>query len=274
MLIEKIGDMGTIISFVSIKGGVGKTTIALETASALANDFGKKVLLVDANFSAPNIGLYLDLKNELTLHDVLGDKEGLHAAIYEAYGMDIVPASMYFNDKIDPLKLKKVLEKYRNRYDFIVIDSSPHYSEMLPAIAAADKIFVVTTPDRVTLHTSMKAAQIAKQNKTNVEGVIINKIKDSKYELDLSEIENLIELPVLARIKDHKKILEAGHYNVPLTVYDGVNEVSREIKRLASAIAGQKEKETLFSKMFKVHFKPEKVNREMYRQKFYESQLF
>jgi pilus assembly protein CpaE len=265
--------MGTIISFVSIKGGVGKTTIALETASALANDFGKKVLLVDANFSAPNIGLYLDLKNDLTIHDVLGDSEGLHAAIYESYGMDVVPASMYFKDEVDPYKLKKVLEKYRSRYDFIIIDSSPHHSEMLPAIAAADKIFVVTTPDKVTLHTSVKAALLAKQNKTNVEGVIINKIKDSKYELDLTEIEDIIDLPVLARVKDHKKILEAGHFNVPITVYDGLNEVSREVKRFASAIAGEKEKENLFSKLFKRHFKQEKVNREMYRQKFYEPQI-
>ena len=59
------------LAFVSIKGGVGKTTLALETASSLANDFDKKVLLVDANFSAPNLGLYLDLTNEVTLHDAL-----------------------------------------------------------------------------------------------------------------------------------------------------------------------------------------------------------
>ena len=89
----------------------------------------------------------------------------------------------------------------------------------------------------------------------------------------MSEIEELIDLPVLARIKDHKKIIEAGHFNVPITVYDGVNEVSKEIKRLASAIAGQKEKENFFSKLFKRHFKQEKVNRELYRQRFYEPQI-
>ena len=48
-----------ILAFVSIKGGVGKTTLALETASTLVNQLGKRVLLVDANFSAPNIGLHL-----------------------------------------------------------------------------------------------------------------------------------------------------------------------------------------------------------------------
>lgn len=253
---------------------MGKTTIALETASALANDFGKKVLLIDANFSAPNLGLYLDIKEDLTLHDVLSDSEGLHAAIYEVYGMDVVPSSMYFKNTIDPFKLKKVLEKYRSRYDFIIIDSSPHHSEMLSAIAAADKIFVVTTPDRVTLHTSMKAAILAKQNKTNVEGVVINRIRDSKYEIDLAEIESIIELPVVARVKDHRKLLEASHFNVPITVYDSLNVVSKEIKRLASALAGEKEQISFFSRIFgKKHYGKEKVNRELYRQKFYEPQM-
>lgn len=265
--------MGITISFVSIKGGVGKTMMALETASALANDFGKKVLLVDANFSAPNIGLHLDMKDGLTLHDVLGDKEGLHAAIYEAYGMDVVPSSLYFKDDVDPYKLKKVLEKHKSRYDFIIIDSSPHHSEMLPAIAAADKIFVVTTPDRVTLHTSLKAAMLAKQNNANVEGVIINRIKDSLYEMDLRDVEKIIELPVVARVKDHKKMLEANHFRVPITLYDSLNEISREVKRLAATLAGQKEKTNLLIRLFGKRKGKESANRESLRQRLYESPL-
>lgn len=265
--------MGITISFVSVKGGVGKTMLALETASALANDFGKKVLLVDANFSAPNIGLHLDMKDGLTLHDVLGDREGLHAAIYESFGMDVVPSSLHFKDEIDPYKLKKVLEKHKARYDFIIIDSSPHYSEMLPAIAAADKIFVVTTPDRVTLQTSLKAAILAKKNNANVEGVIINRIKDSLYEADLKDVEYIIELPVVARIKDHKKMLEANHFMVPITLYDSLNEISREIKRLAGMLAGEKEKRSFLIRIFGKRFKKESVNRECLRQKFYESPL-
>ena len=266
--------MGTIISFVSVKGGVGKTTLALETASALANDFGKKVLLVDANFSAPNIGLYLDMKKNLTLHNVLSGEEGLHAAIYEAYGVDVVPASMDFNDSVDHYKLKKVLEKYKTRYDFIIIDSSPHHSEMLPAILAADRVFIVTTSDRVTLQMSLKAAELARKNNINVAGVIINRIKDSNYEIDLKEIEGTMSFPVLARVKEHTKLLEAGHFNVPITVYDGLNVISKEVKRLASALAGEKEKSGIFSKIFNWNlFGAEKVNREMYRQKFYESQI-
>jgi len=261
--------MGTIIGFVSIKGGVGKTTLAIETASALVHNFGKKVLLVDANFSAPNVGMYLDLTDELTLHHVLNDKEGLHMAIYESYGVDIVPSSLYFDGSVDPYKLKKILEKYRQRYDFIIIDSSPHQSEMLPAIAASDKIFVVTTPDRISLHTSIKAAVLAKANKINVDGIIINKVKNSKYEFDLKDIEDGFDLPVLARIKDNKRMIEAMHYKIPITVYDSKNEVSREIKKFASAIVGEKEQSGFLQKIFNRGFKRESVNRELYKRSFY-----
>ena len=104
--------MSNIIAFVSIKGGVGKTTLALETSTSLVNNFNKKVLLVDANFSAPNIGLYLDLTNETTLHDALNGTL-LHNAIYEAHGVDIIPASMYYKDEVDIFKLKKILNKFK-----------------------------------------------------------------------------------------------------------------------------------------------------------------
>ncbi|VVB80457.1 Iron-sulfur cluster carrier protein [uncultured archaeon] len=265
--------MGVTLSFISLKGGVGKTTIALETASVLANDFGKKVLLVDGNFSAPNIHLYLDLKHDSTLHNALNGDNGLHAAIYEIYGMDVVPASLNFQSTVDPYKLKKILEKHKHRYDFIIIDSSPHHSEMLPAIAAADKIFVVTTPDDVTLNTSMKAASLAKKNNVPIEGVIINKVRHPRYELDLEEIEKSFELPVLARIKDNKKLIESYHQKVPISVYDSMNEISKEIKRFAGSLAGIREQRGFLSKLFGKDFKKESVNRELMRQNFYESQF-
>ena len=266
--------MTNILAFVSIKGGVGKTTLALETASSLVNDYGKKVLLVDANFSAPNIGLYLDLTNETTLHDALNGTL-LHNAIYEAHGIDVIPASLYYHDKIDPFKLKRILNKFKPRYDFIILDSSPNYEELKPVIAAADKVFIVTSPDKVTLTTSLKAAKLAREQETPIEGIIINKIRSPKHECNLNEIETLSEIPVLAKIRDHKKIAEALHRKTPLTVLDETNIISREIQRFASAICGSPEKQGFFQKLlpFKDILQKEKINRQFLREKFYETQI-
>ena len=264
--------MANILAFVSIKGGVGKTTLALETASALVHHFNKKVLLVDANLSAPNIGLYLDLTNESTLHNALNGAL-LHNTIYEAHGIDVIPGSFNYEDEYDPFKLKKILNKFKPRYDFIILDSSPNYEELKPVIAAADKIFLVTSPDNVTLTTTLKAAQIAKKQNTPIEGIVVNKIRSPKHEYNLSEIEKISDLPVLAKIKDHKKIAQATNLKTPITLLDSANTISREIKKFASAICGSPEKDSWFQKLIPIKniIQREKINREFLREKFYTS---
>ena len=54
--------MGKIIGVLSLKGGVGKTSSVVSLGAALSH-FGKRVLLVDANFSTPNLGIHLDVVN-------------------------------------------------------------------------------------------------------------------------------------------------------------------------------------------------------------------
>ncbi len=268
--------MSEIVAFVSIKGGVGKTTIALETASSLVKDFNKKVLLVDTNFSAPNIGLYLDITNEFTLQDSLSSSGTLlHNAIYESHGIDIIPSSLYYKDEIDVFKLKKVLNRFKSRYDFIILDSSPNYEELKPVIAAADKIFIVTSPDHITLTTSLKAAKLAKEQNTPIEGLIVNRIRSPKHEYNLKEIEKISKIPVMAKIYDHKKMAEALYLRKPITILDHKNRISKEIKRFSSAISGNFEDRSFIEKIFtfKNMVGKEKINRELLRQKFYESQF-
>jgi len=265
--------MTNILSFVSIKGGVGKTTLALETAISLAKNFDKKILLVDANFSAPNIGLYLDLTADYNLQDSLSSKTLLQNTIYEAHGIDIIPAALHYHKEIDPFKLKKLLTKYKPRYDFIIIDSSPNHEELLPVIATSDKIFLVTSPDHVTLQTTLKAAKIAREQKTPIQGIVVNKIRSPKHEYNLKEIENISEIPVVAKIQDHKKMAEALSTKTPISILDETNVISKEIKNLASSICGSPESEGWFQKIFSLKkiLPKQKINREFIRQEFYRS---
>lgn len=264
--------MTNTIAFVSIKGGVGKTTLALETASSLANHYHKKVLLIDGNFSAPNIGLYLNLTNEVTLHDALNGLP-LHNTIYEAHGIDVIPADLHYNDPVDPFKLKKLIEKFKPRYDYIIIDSSPNYEELKPVIAAADKIFLVSSPDHVTLETTMKAAKLAKEDKTPIHGIIVNKIRSPKHELTLAQIEETSEIPVVARIKNHNGMARALYYQKPLTLVDPFNTISKEIRKFASALCGEPEFQNKLLERLLVGMSKEKVNRDMLRQNLYNKQI-
>lgn len=264
--------MGEIITFVSMKGGVGKTTLALETAANLVHKFKKKVLLVDGNFSAPNIGLYLNVISDYTLHNCLEDVP-LHNSIYESYGIDIVPASFNYERKVDITKLKKILQAYKKRYDFIIVDSSPNIEEMRPAIAASDKVFIVTSPDNVTLKTSLKAIDIAKEERVPAVGIIVNKIRSPKHEYNLAQIENISEIPVLAKIKDSKKIVTSLYDKKPISLEFPNNCISKEICRFASCLCGESEFQNRLNQKLLTLISKEKINRDIYRDKYYESQI-
>ena len=80
---EKRGTMGKIIGVMSLKGGVGKTSVVVALGSAIS-DFGKKVLLIDGNLSSPTLGLHLNIINpKQTIHHVLNRAANTKDAIYE-----------------------------------------------------------------------------------------------------------------------------------------------------------------------------------------------
>ncbi len=264
--------MGKVIGLISIKGGVGKTTIASSLASDLVNHYGKKVLLVDANFSAPNLGLHMNIVTpNKTIHDVLAGNARISSAIHNAYGVDIIPGSYIPSEQINPLKLQHKIEKVKNLYDFVIIDSSPSLNdEVLATILASDNLFVVTTPDYPTLSCSLRAAKIAKERNKPISGILINKIRDPKYELNLNEIEEATGIPVIAKIPDDKNNVRSLFTQIPMPLYKKNSAFSREISNISASLTKSKEKRSLLQSLLGLNLRKEQVNREILKKSFYE----
>ena len=259
------------IGIIAIKGGVGKTTIAASLASDLVNHYRKKVLLVDANFSAPNLGLHMDIvEPRRTIHEVLDKKAKIKSALHNKFGVDVIPGSYAYTKPLNYLQLKYKLRKISSKYDFVLIDSSPSLNdELLSAMLASDSLFVVTTPDYPTLSCSLKAANLAKQRGKPISGVIINKIRDPSYEVSLKEIEHATEIPVLARIPDDKTIIRSLYTRIPAPIYNRKSKFSKEISRLNAALTNTKEKPSIMQKLFTFRIPKEHVNRQLFRESFY-----
>lgn len=255
-----------IIGVVSLKGGVGKTSLVAALGHAIS-DFDKRVLLVDGNFSAPNLGLHLNVVNpEITLHHVLSDVANTKDAIHKLDNLDIIPSSIFHKMTINPFKLKDKLKNVKKRYDVILIDSSPNLNdETLAVMLASDSILVVTTPDHPTLSATLKAVKLAKQRGTPIIGLVLNKVHNKNFEISLEDVEKTIEIPVMAVIPHDINVLRALSEFTPSTLYKPNSEGSVEYKKLAATIIGEKYKQRRLKDFFmKITPKRQDINREIY----------
>ena len=257
--------MGKTIGVISLKGGVGKTSVVASLGDAIA-DFGKKVLLIDGNLSSPSLGLHLNLINpEKTLHHVLDRSVNTKDAIYEFGNFHLMPASIFDRVDVNPLALRDRIKGLKRLYDFIIIDSSPALdAETLAVMSASDEILAVTTPDRPTLSATIKAVNFAKRKGTPIAGIVLNKVHNKSFEIPFEDIEETLDVPILAVVPYDVKVLESLAHMTPYTSHKPNSKGSVEYKKLAASLIGEKFKPFSFGDFFRLSPKKQEVNRELY----------
>ena len=265
--------MGEVIGIVSLKGGVGKTSTVVSLGAAIAT-FGKKVLLIDGNLSAPNLGLHLNIVDpEVTLHEVLARKAKVKDSIQKMGEFDLIPASLIFREKVNPLKLKDRIKSLKNKYDYVIIDSSPSLNdETLGVMLASDGILVVTTPDHPTLSTTIKAVNHSKKRGTKINGLILNRVHNKKFELSLKDVEKTSGVPVMAVVPHDTDVLEALSKFKPFTKYKPKSAGAEEYLRLAAAVIGEKYKPVKIKRLMKwINPKKQDINRTVFYREVFEN---
>jgi septum site-determining protein MinD len=256
--------MARIIGIMSGKGGVGKTTTAINLGSVLAQKYSKSVAIIDCNVTTPHLGLSLGILHDSysTLNDVLRGKKDLMDVIHPySLGLNIIPASLSLEDLkgINLDKLGGLIKKTMEGFDIVFLDAAPGLGkEAIAAMQASDELLFVTTPYTIAISDILRTKKVANELGKEIIGIIVNMKHNTFYELTAKEIESFTQIPVLGSINYDHDILRSLTVKAPLIFYNPNSRTVKEYSRIAGALLGEVETTTpsFFERIMSIFRRP------------------
>lgn len=243
-----------VIAVNNLKGGVGKTTVSTNLATLL-NVLNKKVLLVDMDPQANTSKSFLEkdeVYSDLSIKDLIEkiankepiDKDIIKQAIrkveFQNCTIDVMVSNMKLAKSADYLKivsntaitkLNVILEKLKDEYDYIIIDTPPNASIIMQmSIYASDYILIVTQPEEYAVDNMVEVIEEINSVKDeikelrgidlNIIGIVINGIQKTNAHLayleELNSIADRLDIEDRYTIPRNTKIQEAQGLKLPL----------------------------------------------------------
>jgi pilus assembly protein CpaE len=239
-------DAGKVITVFSPKGGVGKTTIAVNLAIALADKGVKKVCLVDLDLGFGDVAITLQLFPARTIADAVHMENGLDISVLESLvtphgdGLSalVAPVQPDAKDSIPAALIGKILQLLKSSYDYVVVDTSPAFDEhVLQAFDETDEMLLITTLDVPTL----KNVKIAVETldllnfPVSKRHLVLNRA-DDKVGLSPDKVESTLGMAIGCSIPTSTQVANATNLGEPIVAALPRHAVSQAIVGLADGL--------------------------------------
>ena len=237
--------MGDVISFVSGKGGTGKSALCAGVATVLAKS-SKRVLCIDCDLGLRNLDIFLglDCGEALSLLDVCSGSYPLSAAAahpqFPTLRFLTAPIHCDFS-QIDPLQFRQLLDEARAQFDFILLDGPAGLGDGLAFVARqADRNVVVTLPDPASLRCADRCAQeLEKMGAKNCR-LVVNRLYNDLLKALGKNIDDMMDevgLPLLGIVPTDPNVSLAAAGGKAIIKYSHFGATAA-YKRIAKRIQG------------------------------------
>ncbi|MBA2700955.1 MAG: response regulator [Chloroflexi bacterium] len=244
---------GQVVAVFSPKGGVGRTTVAVNIAVAAATDLGKKVVIVDGSFQFGDVGVLLNLNpKSKSIADLIpeleaagGEPESIDTfVISHSAGVRVLlaPPSPEMAELITPAGIKRVIEALRKTNDLVVVDCSAYFNDTTLAILDSADVILTLLSLEITSIKNMRLFMEVAQQLGYEDGkvrLVLNRA-DSALGIRVADVEHSIGRKVTDTIvSDGRSVVYALNRGVPFYLSNREAQVSQDILRLTRSVVGE-----------------------------------
>lgn len=254
--------MGRIIAITNQKGGVGKTTTAVNLAATLA-EAGQRVLLLDFDPQGnASSGLGVE-RSEIrsSIYDVITGNSGIEETILQDWmeNLDLIPADMSLaacdaelaDVENKNLILRGALRPLREKYEYLLIDCPPSLGTItVNALSAADTVLIPIQCEYYALEglrqvlSSIEIVQEALNPSLLIEGIVFT-MYDGRIRLSQEVVrtvrKNFLGNIFQSMIPRNVRLAEAPSHGLPITAYDSVSSGAESYRKLAVEVMNREE---------------------------------
>jgi pilus assembly protein CpaE len=259
-----------VITIFGTKGGVGKTTLAVNVAAQIAKKTRKKVVLVDLDLQFGDVSVFLNVSPKKSIAELVQERGQFNIDLVESYliphisGVKILPAPMRpeYSELVTPANILEILTILRQNYDYVLIDTPPFFLETnLSALDMSNQVLLIMTMDLPTVKNMKLSLELLDslhhKGKTKL---ILNRASED-LGISSADVENALDFLITHQIpSDGKLVVTSVNKGIPFVLSNTNAKVSKAVDQLANLVIEDKgyqkelqesrQKRKLFGKLF------------------------
>jgi pilus assembly protein CpaE len=235
---------GQVFAFVGAKGGVGTTTVSVNTATMLARAAKADVLVIDLHLAHGDAALLLGVEPRFSVIDALENVHRVDESFFSSVvektkaGVDLLASSdRMTTGGVDPERVRALIEFASSRYRYTVLDVPRSDMGMLDALEIASTVVVVTTQELPSLKSAGRLAHMLRTRYGAARVTTVMNRFDRRSEIAHTDVERVIGDAVKHLIpSDYRMALHALNIGRPVALEPGA--LSESFRSLAGDLAG------------------------------------